>query len=55
MHSPDGIHWQVYPDQPNPPDAMCDTQNKFFWDDRVQQYVGYTRVKETQLLDEAPA
>ncbi|MAG37631.1 MAG: hypothetical protein CL878_15460, partial [Dehalococcoidia bacterium] len=27
MHSTDGIHWQEYPDQPSPPDSMCDTQN----------------------------
>ena len=40
MYSPDGIHWQVYPDQPNPPDVMCDTQNMFFWDDRQERYVG---------------
>ena len=53
MHSPDGIHWTEYPGQPNPPGQMCDTQNMFFWDDRVQQYVGYTRVRETQIRDEA--
>ena len=53
MHSEDGIHWQVYPDQPNPPATMCDTQNMFFWDDRLELYVGYTRVRETQRLDEA--
>lgn len=53
MHSPDGIHWTVYPDQPNPPQQMCDTQNLFFWDDRLHSYVGYTRVAETQMLDEA--
>ena len=29
MHSGDGIHWQPYPGQPNPPDTMCDTQNMF--------------------------
>ena len=55
MHSEDGIHWRVYPDQPNPPDTMCDTQNMLFWDDRLELYVGYTRVKETQRLDEAAA
>ncbi len=53
MHSDDGIQWQVYPDQPNPPDTMCDTQNMLFWDDRLELYVGYTRVKETQLEEEA--
>ena len=53
LHSPDGIHWQVYPNQPNPPDTMCDTQNMFFWDDRLELYVGYTRVRETQINDEA--
>ncbi len=53
MHSPDGIHWTVYPGQPNPPEQMCDTQNMFFWDDRLELYVGYTRVRETQHIDEA--
>ena len=52
MHSEDGIRWHVYPDQPNP-DVMCDTQNMLFWDDRLDLYVGYTRVKETQILEEA--
>ena len=53
MHSPDGIHWTEYPDQPNPKGQKCDTQNMFFFDDRINQYVGYTRVAETQGLDEA--
>ena len=53
MHSPDGIHWEEYPDQPNPRGQMCDTQNVFFWDDRIEQYVGYTRVYETQHVGEA--
>ena len=53
MHSPDGIHWQVYPDQPNPPNQSCDTQNMFFWDDTIKRYVGYTRVRETQNSEEA--
>ena len=53
MHSPDGLHWSYDDDQPNPPDQMCDTQNVFFWDDRIDHYVGYTRVHETQLRDEA--
>ena len=53
MHSADGLHWQYYPDQPNPPRTMCDTQNMFFWDDRLELYVGYTRVRETQHLSEA--
>ncbi len=55
MHSPDGIRWSVYPGQPNPPDQQCDTQNVFFWDDRVGAYVGYTRLRETQHADEAAA
>ena len=55
MYSPDGIRWQVYPDQPNPPDVSCDTQNMLFWDDRLELYVGYTRVRETQQRDEAAA
>jgi len=55
MHSSDGIHWQEYSGQPNPPDQSCDTQNMFFWDDRIQVYVGYTRVRETQAADEAAA
>lgn len=53
MHSHDGIHWHSYPDQPNPREAMCDVQNMLFWDDRLQLYVGYIRVRETQILDEA--
>lgn len=53
MHSEDGIHWQYYPGQPNPSDTMCDTQNMFFWDDRLDCYVGYTRVKDTQMREEA--
>ena len=53
MHSPDGMHWTYDEGQPNPPDQMCDTQNVFFWDDRLELYVGYTRVHETQRRDEA--
>lgn len=53
MHSPDGLNWTVYPGQPNPRHQMCDTQNMFFWDDRLNLYVGYTRVRETQMIDEA--
>ena len=55
MYSSDGIHWQEYSGQPNPRDQKCDTQNMFFWDDRLEQYVGYTRVRETQDADEAAA
>ncbi|MHB9109142.1 MAG: glycoside hydrolase family protein [Armatimonadota bacterium] len=53
MTSPDGLRWTIAPDQPNPPEQMCDTQNMFFWDDRIAQYVGYTRVSETQMFGEA--
>jgi len=53
MHSSDGLHWTYDKNQPNPPDQMCDTQNVFFWDDRIDCYVGYTRVHETQRRDEA--
>jgi hypothetical protein len=53
MHSPDGLHWTYDEGQPNPPNQMCDTQNVFFWDDRLELYVGYTRVHETQRRDEA--
>lgn len=53
MFSADGLHWQVYPDQPNPPGQACDTQDVFFWDDRIDRYVGYTRVAATQHVDEA--
>ena len=53
MHSPDGIHWETYPGQPNPRDAMCDVQNMLFWDDRLGLYVGYIRVRDTQIVDEA--
>lgn len=47
MHSPDGIHWSYYPDNPVA-DQMCDTQNMFFFDDRIGSYVGYTRSAKTQ-------
>ena len=53
MYSIDGIHWNLYTDQPNPKDQMCDTQNMFFFDEREGLYVGYTRVRETQIVDEA--
>jgi hypothetical protein len=53
MHSADGLRWTCDDDQPNPPGQMCDTQNVFFWDESIDQYVGYTRVRETQLRDEA--
>lgn len=53
MHSPDGIHWSLYPDQPNPRSQMCDTQNMFFRDPRAGGWAGYTRVTETQHIDEA--
>ena len=53
MHSADGTRWIYDDDQPNPPEQMCDTQNVFFWDDSIDQYVGYTRVHETQRRDEA--
>ena len=52
MHSPDGFRWSYYPGQPNP-EGSCDTQNMLFWDDRLECYVGYTRVRATQHLDEA--
>ncbi len=53
MYSADGLAWQPYSDQPNPPDAMCDTQNTVFWDDRLDLYVGYTRSARTQRRAEA--
>lgn len=52
LHSPDGLRWRLYPDQPCSP-VMCDTQNMCFWDDRIGLYVAYTRVRETQHVDEA--
>ena len=55
MHSPDGLRWTPYPNQPTPPDQQCDTQNMLFWDHRIDQWVGYTRVRETQHADEATA
>ena len=50
MHSPDGLRWTPYPNQPTPPDQQCDTQNMLFWDHRIDQWVGYTRVRETQRV-----
>jgi hypothetical protein len=55
MHSPDGLRWRPYPNQPNPPDQQCDTQNMLFWDRGIDRWVGYTRVRETQRADEAAA
>ena len=52
MHSPDGLRWSYYDDQPDHQGA-CDTQNMLFVDDRLQCYVGYTRVSATQHRDEA--
>lgn len=53
MYSDDGLRWHIYPGQPNPPQQQCDTQNMFFWDDSIEQYVGYTRTRETQQREEA--
>lgn len=53
FQSPDGFQWQPSPGQPNPPGISCDTQNMVFWDDRLDQYVGYIRVRETQSREEA--
>jgi hypothetical protein len=53
MHSADGIRWEMDPGQPNPRTQACDTQNLFFWDERAGVWAGYTRVTETQHLDEA--
>ena len=55
FHSSDGLRWEDYSGQPNPFLQWCDTQNVCFWDDRVEQYVGYTRVRETQVAEEAAA
>jgi hypothetical protein len=55
MHSADGLRWSIYPGQPSPPGQWSDTQNMLFWDQRLEQYVGYTRVKETQSREEAAA
>ena len=52
MFSADGTRWNLYPDQPHL-DVSCDTQNVFFWDETVEQYVGYIRARETQVADEA--
>ena len=53
MHSPDRLRWTPYPNQPTPPDQQCDTQNMLFWDHRIDQWVGYTRVRETQRVPSA--
>ncbi|MFC1526511.1 hypothetical protein ACFL6X_06855 [Candidatus Latescibacterota bacterium] len=53
MQSPDGIHWTLSEGQPNPAGESCDTQNMLFWDDRLELYVGYIRVRQTQHRDEA--
>ena len=39
--SPDGLHWKPMGDNPIPGPADC--LNVCFWDDRIEQYVGYSR------------
>jgi len=42
--SPDGIHWQLmHQGRVNP--GANDTQFSVFWDDGINQYVSYTRIK----------
>ena len=42
FHSPDGLRWTPDPDNPMP--GSCDCLNVVFRDDRTGQYVGYSRV-----------
>ena len=53
MASPDGLRWTPMPGQPNPPDALCDTLNMFWFDDSIGLWVGYPRVASTQVGGEA--
>jgi len=42
-YSADGFHFQAYPGNPNPT-GSCDSHNIFFWDGRINKYVGYVRL-----------
>ena len=42
--SPDGIHWKLVSDK-RIPTGHNDTQFSAFWDDRIDKYVAYTRMK----------
>ena len=54
MHSPDGIHWQTYPNQPNPPNQSCDTQNMFFLGTRPSNATSVTHgLEKPKVSDEA--
>ena len=41
FHSPDGLHWTACANNPVPGYADC--LNVAFWDERIEQYVGYSR------------
>ena len=49
MYSADGLRWCYYPSQPCPADTMCDTQNMLWYDDSLELWCAYPRVKETQV------
>lgn len=40
--SPDGLRWEANENYPLP--GPCDCLNVVFWDERIQQYVGYSRL-----------
>ena len=40
--SPDGLRWTANENNPLP--GPCDCLNVVFWDERIQQYVGYSRL-----------
>lgn len=47
MTSPDGIRWQLLRDgYPLKTGAAADTQSICFWDEDLQRYVGFVRIKE---------
>jgi hypothetical protein len=41
-HSPDGLHWKLSP-KPVTGLRAADTQPTWFWDSRINRYVGYSR------------
>ncbi len=49
--SPDGIHWQYYPQASIMP-WYTDTQNVAMWDDRLGRYVAYVRYNEGYVVED---
>jgi len=47
--SPDGVHWKLMSDRKVNPGAS-DARFSVFWDERIEQYVAYTRVKPPRMV-----